>query len=50
LPFSVDRVGRHHKPRKEIDAYYLSNSGHPRQVKDNERSLGFPTVRLEIDF
>jgi len=50
LPFWVDEVGRHHKPRKEIDAYYLSNSGRPRKVQDNERSLGFPTVRLEIDF
>jgi hypothetical protein len=32
------------------DAYYLSDNGHPVRVKDNERSLGFPTVRLEIEF
>jgi len=50
LPFAVDEVGRYHRPRRELDAYYLSDNGHLRTVKDHERSLGIPTVRLEIEF
>ena len=50
LPFSLDEVGGRHKPGRDLDAYYLNNNGYPRKVKDHERSLGFPTVRLEIDF
>jgi hypothetical protein len=51
LPFSLDEAGRQFWPRWVRDeAYYLSDSGHPQRVKDHERSLGFPTVRLEIEF
>ena len=50
LPFAVDEVGRQHRPRRDLDAYYLDSNGYLRKVKDHERSLGFPTVRLEIDF
>ena len=53
LPFSLDETGRYrnYKPWwSELEAYYLDNNGHPRRVKDNERSLGRPTVRIEIDF
>ena len=50
LPFSVDDGGRHHKPGRDLDAYYLSGNGQLRKVKDHEKSLGFPTVRLEINF
>ena len=50
LPFSIDAVGRYHRPFREIDAYYLSDDGKPKKVNDHERSLGMPTVRLEIEF
>jgi hypothetical protein len=50
LPFALDEVGRFHRPRRELDAYYLGENGHPKKVTDHERSLGVPTVRLEIDF
>ena len=51
LPFAQDETGRPSWLRRVWDdAYYLSDSGHPMRVKDNERSLGFPTVRLEIEF
>lgn len=50
LPFSLDAVGRHGKPRRDHDAFYLSDEGRRLKVKDNERSLGVPTVRLEITF
>jgi len=34
----------------QLDAYYVSDLGVPVWVKANERSLGVPTVRLEIKF
>ena len=34
----------------QLDAYYVNDSGLPVWVKANERSLGVPTVRLEIKF
>jgi len=33
-----------------LTAYYLDDHGHLIEVKDKERSLGMPTVRLEINF
>jgi hypothetical protein len=51
LPFSLDEGGRRFwANRLRHDAFYLNDSGHPQRVKDQERSLGFPTVRLEIEF
>jgi hypothetical protein len=50
LPFSVDEVGRHHRAHRDADAYYMTDSGQLKTVKDHERSLGVPTVRLEIEF
>ena len=51
LPFALDVTGRPSWVRRVWDdAYYLSDNGHPVRVKDNERSLGYPTVRLEIEF
>jgi hypothetical protein len=49
----MDEVGRYrnYKPWwTELEAYYLDKDGHPKQVKDSERSLGRPTVRIEIEF
>lgn len=50
LPFALDQVGRRLQASRDWDAYYLDDHGHLIEVKPNERSLGIPTVRLEIDF
>ena len=50
LPFALDESGRRGRPWRDADAYYLSDNFKPFPVKNNERSLGMPTVRLEIDF
>ena len=53
LPFALDETGRYrnYKPWwTELEAYYLDSNGQPKRVKDSERSLGRPTVRIEIDF
>ncbi len=50
LPFSLDVEGRHGKPRRHLGAYYLADDFKPFGVKHDEKSLGFPTVRLEINF
>jgi hypothetical protein len=50
LPFALDEVGRHRRVSRESKAYYLDDHGYPVEVKDRERSLGIPTVRLEINF
>ena len=50
LPFSLDESGRNRRPHQELEAYYLSDDGKLLKVKERERSLGMPTVRLEIEF
>jgi hypothetical protein len=50
LPFTVDRRGKRSRPRTGQEAFYLSDHGQLIRVKPEERSLGFPTVRVEIDF
>jgi hypothetical protein len=50
LPFALDESGRRGRPWREAEAFYLGDNLKPFKVKDSERSLGMPTVRLEIDF
>ena len=51
LPFAVNARGRRIPPRANRSAYYLADDfGTLLTVEPNERSLGFPTVRLEIKF
>jgi len=50
MPFSIDTVGKNHKARRSSNAYYLGDDGKPFPVKKNEKSIGFPTVRLELAF
>ena len=50
LPFSIDYTGKTHNPHRSKGAYYLGDDGRPFSVKKNEKSIGFPTVRLEISF
>jgi hypothetical protein len=50
LPFSLDESGRRGRPWRDAEAYYLNGNFESFPVRNNERSLGMPTVRLEIDF
>jgi len=50
LPFSIDTTGKSHRSFRSSSAYYLGDDGKPFSVKKNEKSIGFPTVRLEINF
>jgi hypothetical protein len=50
LPFTMDWTGKRGGPRRNHGAFYLSNDGQPYRVRLNEKSLGWPTVRLEIVF
>jgi len=50
LPFVLDALGKHGKPKRNRGAYYLGDNGIPFRLKHNEKSLGFPTVRIDINF
>jgi hypothetical protein len=50
LPFALDENGQRRRARRESAAYYLSDQGQPMMLTADERSLGVPTVRLEIGF
>jgi hypothetical protein len=51
LPFAFDEYGRSRwGGRYYGDAYYLGDDRQPVRVKNSERSLGWPTVRLDIEF
>lgn len=50
LPFSLTPQAKHDKPHRNRAAFYLGDDGKPFRVRSDELSLGFPTVRLEINF
>jgi hypothetical protein len=51
LPYALDPHGKQAKPRRHQPAYYLADDDQsPVAVEGSERSLGWPTVRLEIKF
>src|SRR5438876_522167 len=50
LPFALDPQGGRAKPRQHQNAYYLDDYRTPVPVLAGERSIGWPTVRLEIKF
>jgi hypothetical protein len=50
LPFSVDPAGHAEEPETGVPAFYLGDNGQLIPVESNERTLGFPLVRLEIQF
>jgi hypothetical protein len=50
LPFTVDKRGWRHRAHSSKEAFYLGDHGQLIKVQPDERSLGFPTVRVEIDF
>jgi hypothetical protein len=50
LPFSVSR-GQKDKPRRDGgDAYYLGDTDQLIKVHKDEKALGYPTVRIEVNF
>lgn len=49
LPFTIEH-GRRRRVDDSRDAYYLADDGKPFHVKKNERALGWPLVRFEVDF
>src|SRR2546425_7371390 len=50
LPFGRDASGKPQRPRKGVEAFYLGDDFRPFPVKNHERSLGAPTVRLDLLF
>ena len=50
LPFMVDRFGWRHRAQPNGEAFYLGDNRQLIKVRPDEQSLGFPTVRVEIDF
>ena len=51
LPFvPVTVPGRNGKAKKNHAGYYLGNDGVPFRVRRDEKSLGVPTVRIDIKF
>jgi len=51
LPFQVGTDGRRENPRRGNAAYYLHNDGQTLiPVQAAEKSIGMPTVRLELKF
>lgn len=49
LPFAATK-GRKDKPRKDDEAYYLSDNEKLIKVRKDETALGYPTVRIEVNF
>ncbi len=51
LPFGIDDLGRPKRHDRVHAAFYLGDDFRTRiPVRPNERSVGFPTVRLEVRF
>jgi hypothetical protein len=50
LPFTLNTVGQRGRIRKNHGAYYLGDDGYPFRVRLDEKSLGVPTVRIDIKF
>lgn len=50
LPFALDWAGKYVRIRKNHAAYYLSDSGYLFRVRRDEKSLGVPTVRIDLKF
>lgn len=50
LPFSMAQDGSKGHARVDRAAFYLQDNGQLLKVRENERSIGWATVRLEINF
>ena len=49
-PFAMSAHGHHVKPRRGQDAFYLRDNGKLQPVRQDERAVGYSTVRFEINF
>lgn len=49
-PFAKDEHGDRIKPRRAEDAFYLGDDGRTIPVRRDERAVGWPTVRFEVNF
>lgn len=49
-PFEMSAAGRRMKPRRSHDAFYLLDNGRNQPVQQDERAVGWPTVRFEVNF
>jgi len=51
LPFALSTYGKRENPRRNAAAYYLADDGQTLiPVQAGEKSIGMPTVRLELNF
>jgi hypothetical protein len=51
LPFQITADGKRDNPRRGVEAYYLADDGQTLiTVQAPEKSIGMPTVRLELKF
>ena len=50
LPFGIDLLGRAVRHRDSPAHFYLADDGTHIRIRSDERSVGFPTVRLEVRF
>ena len=50
LPFTLEWTGKYGKVKKNRGAWYLGDSGYPFRVRRDEKSLGVPTVRIDLKF
>jgi hypothetical protein len=51
MPFAIDAQGKSVKSNRKSLAFYLADDMRTRiPVQQTERSVGFPTVRLEVNF
>jgi hypothetical protein len=50
LPFVIEQGGTSRKARRGEAAFYLADDGELIRVRSNERSLGLPTARFELNF
>ena len=49
-PFAISEKGEQQEPRRGEEAFYLLDDGKLDRVRQNERAVGWPTVRFEITF
>jgi len=50
LPFTLSQSGVRRRVGHGRPAFYLNDKGRPNPVREDERSIGWATVRLEIEF
>jgi hypothetical protein len=49
-PFAMGATGQRAKPKRAQQAFYLLDDGQLQPVRRDERAVGWPTVRFEVNF